>query len=72
MINVLIPIYLFIYPSIHGIDLSDCKEGRFKIGGVITQAKNSGFEIKTVCRPEAEFFLWEISVFVLKAFQVIV
>ena len=39
MINILIPIYLFIYPSIHGIDLSDCKEGRFKIGGVIMQAK---------------------------------
>lgn len=39
MINILIPIYLFIYPSIHGIDLSDCKEGRIKIGGVIMQAK---------------------------------
>lgn len=36
------------------------------------QAKNSGFEIKTDCRPEAESFLWEASVFVLKAFQVII
>ena len=35
------------------------------------QAKNSGFEIKTVCRPEAESFLWETSVFVLKALQLI-